>query len=503
MNLLFPFWDSRGPQARAFSKPEPLREHTPIMDLKHFGQAIRELAHEKGVPEAKVIETIELAVAAAYKKDYGKKGQMIRATANPDTGELRFSQAKLIVDETMIKSEEEVAAEEAARAKATEPEPRRRARDTEEELEIPAEGETPEVRKVRFNPERHIMLEDAKRADSNAAVGTEISFDLETKTEFGRIASQTAKQVIIQRIREAEREATYEEYKAREGNIVSGIIQRIEGRAVFLDLGRGVGVLPPEEQIVRERYPIGERLKALLIVVEKDFKGPGIILSRSHPRFLRKLFELEVPEILAGSVEIKATAREAGSRSKIAVASNDPSIDPVGSMVGQRGVRVSTVMNELGGEKIDIIEWSDDPARFVQNSLSPAKVSEVILHGERREATAMAPEEQLSLAIGKGGQNVRLAAKLTGWKIDVRSTNPPPADLSAKDVASAEAPTPEPPADETIEPMPVANGAPSPELNFDVKDSAPAKTADEPTPKSEGTGKKSKPKKRKTAESAS
>ena len=433
------------------------------MDLKHFGQAIRELAHEKGVPEAKVIETIELAVAAAYKKDYGKKGQIVRATFNPDTGELRFSQIRIVVDDTMIKSEEEIAAEEAARTEAPEPELRRRTRDAEDDLEVSATAKegVPEVRKIRFNPERHIMLEDAKKVDPNAVVATELSFDLEAKTEFGRIASQTAKQVIIQRIREAEREATYDEYKAREGNIVSGIIQRIEGRTVFLDLGRGVGVLPPEEQIARERYQLGERLKALLIVVEKDFKGPGIILSRSHPRFLRKLFELEVPEIVAGSVEIKATAREAGSRSKVAVASNDSSIDPVGSMVGQRGVRVSTVMNELGGEKIDIIEWADDPARFVQHALSPAKVHEVILHEERREATVMAPEDQLSLAIGKGGQNVRLAAKLTGWKIDVRSMNPP-----------EEATAPEAPADE----------ADASESKPDAEETGAEKTRDEPAP---------------------
>ncbi|OHA08143.1 MAG: transcription termination factor NusA, partial [Candidatus Sungbacteria bacterium RIFCSPLOWO2_01_FULL_59_16] len=461
------------------------------MDSKHFGQAIQELAHEKGVPEAKVMETIELAVAAAYKKDYGKKGQIIRATFQPDTGELRFSQVRIVVDETMIKSEEEVAAEEAARTVAAEPQ--RRARDAEDDLETaPADGSGPEVRKIRFNPERHIMLEDAKKVDPNATAGAELSFDLEAKTEFGRIASQTAKQVIIQRIREAEREATYEEYKTKEGNIISGIIQRIEGRTVFLDLGRGVGVLPPEEQIARERYQIGERLKALLVVVEKDFKGPGIVLSRSHPRFLRKLFELEVPEIVMGSVEIKASAREAGSRSKVAVASNDPSIDPVGSMVGQRGVRVSTVMNELGGEKIDIIEWSDDPARFVQNALSPAKVNEVILHGERREATVMAPEEQLSLAIGKGGQNVRLAAKLTGWKIDVRSTNPPPKTVAPEPSADAAA-EPEPQANETIEREPKPSGA----------EEAANPTADKPAPKPEVKGKKSKPKKRKTTDSPS
>lgn len=395
------------------------------MDLKSFAQAIRELAEEKGVAESKVIETIELAIAAAYKKDYGKRGQIIKSRFNPETGELRFSQIKIVVDESMIKSEEEIEAEEAlhgnipddeapvkpAAAKAT-------GEGGEESL---FHGETGEARKVRFNPERHIMIDEARQMKPDAKPGEELEFPLEPKSDFGRIASQTAKQVIIQRIREAERDATYGEYKIKEGEIVSGIVQRIEGRNVFVDLGRGVALLPAEEQIPRERVALGERIKALLVLVEKDARGPGMILSRSHPRFLKKLFGLEVPEIAAGNVEIKVMAREAGSRSKIAVASNDPAIDPVGSMVGQRGVRVSTVMNEIRGEKIDIIEWSDNPSRFISNALSPAKIVSVELDADRREAAVIAPEDQLSLAIGKGGQNVRLAAKLTGWRIDVRS----------------------------------------------------------------------------------
>ncbi len=397
------------------------------MDLKTFGQAIRELAEEKGVDEKKVIETIELAIAAAYKKDYGKKGQMIRARFNPVTGDLSFSQVKLVVDEDMIKSEEEIAAEEAAHAGAPsheEPRTRRREFDEDGESPHPAPGtgtEAQTIRKVRFNPERHIMLDEAQKTKPDVPPGEELEFGLEARKDFGRIASQTAKQVIIQRIREAEREATYAEFKDKEGEIVSGIVQRIEGRNVFVDLGRGVGILTFEEQLPRERYATGERLKSLLLYVEKDTKGPGMFLTRSHPRFLKKLFELEVPEIPSGSVEIKTIAREAGSRSKVAVTSHDQAIDPVGSMVGQRGVRVSTVMNEIAGEKIDIIEWADDPAHFVANSLSPARVLDVTLMPERREARVLVPDDQLSLAIGKGGQNVRLAAKLTGWKIDVRS----------------------------------------------------------------------------------
>lgn len=394
------------------------------MDLKNFAQAIRELAEEKGVAESKVIETIELAVAAAYKKDYGKRGQIIKSLFNPETGELSFSQIKIVVDESMIKSEEEIRAEEALHGAVQDDEAAAKPAigKTEEKGEDPMlHGETDEARKVRFNPERHIMIDEARQSKPDAKPGEELEFPLEPKSDFGRIASQTAKQVIIQRIREAERDATYGEYKIKEGEIVSGLVQRVEGRNVFVDLGRGVALLPPEEQIPRERATIGERIKALLVLVEKDARGPGMILSRSHPRFLKKIFELEVPEIAAGNVEIKVMAREAGSRSKIAVASNDPAIDPVGSMVGQRGVRVSTVMNEIRGEKIDIIEWSDDPSRFISNALSPAKIVSVELDSDRREAAVIAPEDQLSLAIGKGGQNVRLAAKLTGWRIDVRS----------------------------------------------------------------------------------
>ena len=422
------------------------------MDLKTFGQAIRELAEEKGVDEQKVVETIELAIAAAYKKDYGKKGQMIRARFNPGTGDLSFSQIKLVVDEHMIKNEEEIAAEEQARASIpAHGEPRTRRREFDEDLEPhhPAPGMgtgTETIRKVRFNPERHIMLEEAKNTKPDAAPGEELEFPLEARRDFGRIASQTAKQVIIQRIREAEREATYAEFKDKEGEIVSGVIQRIEGRNVFVDLGRGVGILTFEEQLPRERYATGERLKSLLLYVEKDAKGPGMFLTRSHPRFLKKLFALEVPEIPSGAVEIKTIAREAGSRSKVAVASNDQAIDPVGSMVGQRGVRVSTVMNEIAGEKIDIIEWSDDPARFVANALSPAKVLDVTLAPDRREAQVMVPDDQLSLAIGKGGQNVRLAAKLTGWKIDVRSAASERA--ATPKTAPEEAPPQVPPTDE-------------------------------------------------------
>ncbi|KKT20698.1 MAG: NusA antitermination factor [Candidatus Giovannonibacteria bacterium GW2011_GWC2_43_8] len=282
-------------------------------------------------------------------------------------------------------------------------------------------GEAGEIRKVRFNSDRHIMLADAKKTKKDAKVGDELTFPLESKEDYGRIAAQTAKQVILQRVREAERDSVFDEFKEKEGEVISGIVQRVEGRLVFLDLGRTIGVLPPDEQVRGERYRIGERIKVLLLKAEKMPRGPGVYLSRSHPQLVSKLFEIEVPEIASGAVEIKNVAREAGSRTKIAVSSKEENIDPVGSCVGQKGVRVTTVIAELGGEKIDIIPWSEDKERFISSAISPAKALEVEIDEDIKHAKVTVAEDQLSLAIGKGGQNVRLAAKLTGYKIDIRS----------------------------------------------------------------------------------
>ncbi len=396
------------------------------MDLKSFTSAIQQIADEKGISREKIIETIEMALASAYKRDYGKRGQIVRAILEPETGKVMFRQIKIAVDETMIKSEEEVAAEEEERTRQMEegaPDVKHsvsnidsgsRHGDTDDEEET---GE----KKVRFNPERHIMLEEARAINPDVAPGEELTFPLPDQEDYGRIAAQTAKQVIIQRIREAEREAVFDEYKDKEGELVSGLVQRVEGNNVFVDIGRTVGVLPPEEQIPGERYHIGQRVKVLLTLVEKNQRGPGVFLSRTHPHLLRKLFEIEVPEIASEAVEIKFVAREPGSRSKVSVVSHESGVDPVGSLVGQKGVRVSTVIHELGGEKIDVIAWVEDPVKFIANALSPAKVLDVIVHEQRKEAQAIVSEDQLSLAIGKAGQNVRLAAKLTGWRIDVRS----------------------------------------------------------------------------------
>lgn len=369
------------------------------MDLKALKLALNQLEEERNIPKEKILSAIQDALVAAYKGDYGKKGQIIRAELDLDTGTVEFSQVKIVVDENSVRMEDD--------------------ENEEEEVETNEDGEEIE-RKPRFNEEHHMMLADAKKIKKDAKLEDEIIFPLETKEDYGRIAAQRAKQVIIQRVREAEKFSTLEEYEDKEESIVSGKVQKIERGNVFVDLGRATAILPREEQIPGEFYRQGERIKAYLYSVEETPRGINLRLSRSHPQFLAKLFEVEVPEIASEVVEIKAVAREAGARSKIAVISNDGNIDPVGSCVGQRGSRVSTVTNELGGEKIDIIEWMEDTDDFIGNALSPAKIGVVELNEEEKLATVEVPGDQFSLAVGKGGQNVRLAVKLTGWKIDIK-----------------------------------------------------------------------------------
>lgn len=337
-----------------------------------FATALNEIAEEKGLDKAEVLTMIESSLAAAFRKDYGEKDQNIIVELNPETMGMKVYDVKTVV-------------------------------------------ETVE------DPQKELAAEDAKKLKKSAKVGDEIRTEItpKTGTNFGRIAAQTAKQVIIQKLREAERNVLFSEYKAKERQLVTGIVQRLEKDTVLVDMGRATGVLFPSEQIRGEQYKIGSRVKVLILHVESTAKGPKITLSRSHPDVVRRLFEIEVPEIYNGVIEIKAIAREAGSRTKIAVMSNQDGVDPIGACVGQRGTRVQTVMAELGGEKIDIIEWSDDPVKFIANALSPAKIINVELNEETKEAKVGAMEDQLSLAIGKAGQNVRLAARLTGWKIDI------------------------------------------------------------------------------------
>lgn len=372
-----------------------------MLDIKTLKSALLQLEDEKKIPQTKIIEAIEQALAAAYKKEYGKKGQIVRAQFDLDTGTTEFSQIKIVVDESTVRM----------------PEPgEEELNETEEEAEFDPNDERP-----RFNAEHHILIEDAQKIKKDVTLGEEIIFPLESKDDFGRIAAQTAKQVIIQRIREAERGAVVSEYGAKEGEIVSGYVQKVERGTIFIDFNRAVGILPYEEQIPGEQYKRGDRIRAYMFSIEESPRSVTLRLSRAHPKFLQKLFEMEAPEIASGMVEIKNIAREPGSRSKIAVFSHDEHVDPVGSCVGQKGVRVNTITNELSGEKIDIIPWSHDVATYVTNALSPArKILDLTIDQEEHKATVNVADDQLSLAIGKGGQNVRLAAKLTGWKIDIK-----------------------------------------------------------------------------------
>ncbi len=378
-----------------------------MLDIKALKVALEQLEQEKKISHEKVVDAVEKSLAAAYQKEYGKRGQIVRCQINFDTGETNFEQVKIVVDETTVRmpveGEEDIItpANDYAHAK---------------EADETAEGLLP-----RYNEERHILLSSAKLLKKNAELGEEIVFPLDNQDDFGRIAAQTAKQVIVQKLREAERESIVGEFTDKENTIVSGVVQRIERGSVFIDLGRTTAILPYEEQITQERLRPGERVRAYLFSIEEGFRGLSIRLSRSHPKFLIELFKNESQEIAQGVVEIVAVAREPGSRSKIAVKSNDERVDPIGACVGQRGVRVSAITEELSGEKIDVIEWSPDARRFIATALSPAKAISIELNEDEKKAVVTVNPEEQSLAIGKGGQNVRLAAKLTGWKIDIVS----------------------------------------------------------------------------------
>jgi N utilization substance protein A len=333
-------------------------------------EALKELEKEKGIDSEIIIEAIEAALISAYKKNFGSL-QNVRVFIDRVTGEIKVFARKEVVE----KVEDERA---------------------------------------------EIALEDAIKINPKYELNDVVEIEV-TPKNFGRIAAQTAKQVVVQRIREAERTLIYDEFSNRESDIVTGTIQRIEAKNIFIDLGKTEAILTPTEQIPGESHNIHERIKAYIVEVRKTPKGPQIIVSRTHPGLLKRLFELEVPEIHDGIVEIKSVSREAGSRSKIAVYSHDENVDPVGACVGPKGMRVQTIVNELRGEKIDIVKWDKNMEVYIANSLSPAKVLDVQINEEEKKARVIVPDYQLSLAIGKEGQNARLAAKLTGWKIDIKS----------------------------------------------------------------------------------
>ncbi len=381
--------------------------------------AIKQICDEKGIPYETVIATIEAALAAAFRKDFGNKNQNLQATFNPETGGTRIFDVKTVMTdefvEVAIKEEEarRVAREEAAsRGEPPPPPPTEAVRLSETGEPLPEE--------VRYNPRYHLSLSEARALKPDAEVGEELRLELEVPGAFGRMAAQTAKQVITQRLREAERSIIFEEWKKHESEVVNGIVSRREGRVVFIEIGNRVnGVMLPDDQISTEPYRTGDRLKVYITSVQLTGKGPEILVSRTHPEIVRKLFAQEIPEVASGAVVVRAISREAGSRSKVAVSTTASNIDPIGSCIGQRGSRIQTIIQELGGEKVDLIEWQEDPAAFISRALAPAKVHAVSVDEASHTATAHVPTAQLSLAIGRGGQNVRLAAKLTGWKISV------------------------------------------------------------------------------------
>jgi len=363
--------------------------------MSEISKAIKQICEEKGLSEEDVINTIELALAAAYRKDFLDKSKPynIRAKYDFATNQSKIFDVKTVVEDL---TEEEL-----------------------EKIKLQEDGELladEEVRKV--NPKTDIEFSEAQKIDKKYKVGDEIITELEVPTAYGRMAAQTAKQVIIQKLREAEREAIYSEFKDKENEVVNAIVQRVEGRRVLIDIGKAVGFLPREEQILGEPYKTGARIKVFIKEVRLGSRGAEIILSRTSEEILKKIFYLEIPEIANGLVELKSIAREAGSRSKVAVLASTDRIDPVGACVGQKGARIQTIISELGGEKIDIIIWDEDPQVYIANALAPAKILDIKIKSED-EVIVRVASDQLSLAIGKHGQNVRLAARLTGWKIDI------------------------------------------------------------------------------------
>ncbi len=367
---------------------------------KEFLQTLKELAYEKGIDEEQLFETIEAALISAYRRNFNlaQNDRNVRIALSRETGAFHVFAIKDVVEEVT-------------------------------------------------NDVMEISLAQARAINPDYVIGDVVEIEM-TPANFGRIAAQTAKQVVMQRLREAERGIVYDEYMNRKSDIVTGIVQRVEGRNVFVDIGRAEALLMPTEQMPTEEYNYGDTLRAYIIEVKRTARGPQILLSRTHPELLKKLFELQVPEMQEGVVEIKSIAREAGSRSKVAVYSSEERVDPIGACVGPHYMRVQAVVDELAGEKIDIVKWSDDPATYIANSLNPAKVISVAVNEAEKVSRVVVPDYQLSLAIGKEGQNARLAAKLTGWKIDIKSESQAQELMAAADEAEEAAMEAEPAAEE-------------------------------------------------------
>lgn len=388
---------------------------------------MKDICEEKGIAYESVLETVEAALAAAYRKDFGERSQNVKVSFNPETGEISaFDEKEVVEDEFVAAALKEI--EERQKQREIDAQLRAEGKLPPETfpLIMPTEPAlnpdgTPVEEVKKYNPKLHLARTEAQTHKADAGVGEVIRIPLPVPGAFGRMAAQTAKQVVMQRLREAERDTIYNQWKGHEGELVMGTVQRREGRIVFVDVGpRATAQLREEEQIPADRYTPGTRLKCLLHSVGKTIRGPELLCSRTHPDLITKLFGVEVPEVANGTVIVKAVAREPGSRAKVAVTSTEENVDPIGACIGQRGTRVQTIIAELSGEKIDIIQHDEDPARFIANAMAPAKVTRVELHDEQRGAVVYVKPEQFSLAIGRGGQNVRLAVRLTGWKINVQ-----------------------------------------------------------------------------------
>lgn len=386
------------------------------MAISAFAAAINQLADERGLPKEVIIEAIESAVAAAYRKDYGHPDQNIISKLDEEDGQFGVFQIFDVVEEP-----ENVHAELTA--------------DEAEQL---------------LKDDKSAKIEGGKKSDK-PKLEDKIVIELEPHSDFGRIAAQTAKQVISQRLREAEKDILFAEYKGKEGQLINGYVQQVEGPNVIMNIGKLNGLMIASDQIPGQSYYPGQRLKVLVYTVEETPKGPRVLVTRSSGDFIGKLFELEVPEISSGAVEVKAVSREAGTRTKMAVISTQPGLDPVGSCVGQRGTRVQAVLSEIGDEKIDIIPFKEDAQQYIAEALKPAKIEKITLRKKDNRAEVVVPEDQLSLAIGKNGQNVRLASKLTGWEIDIMKTGEKPVkeDAEAAPEAVEEAEASETPTEET------------------------------------------------------
>lgn len=406
-----------------------------ILIMSEIEKAIRQICEEKNIPYESVIGTIEAALAAAYRKDFGEKNQNIKVEFVAEIGGSRVFDEKTVVADELY--------EEAVRL--LEEREKLRAEGKLEKKELTPEEKEKE-KELSLYPKLHISFKEAKKIKKGAEVGEILRIELTVPAEYGRMAAQTAKQVIIQRLRETEREMVFNEFKEQEGKIVIATVERKEGRIVLLDIGKTTAVMLPDDQIYTEFYRPGARLKVFVKSVGMTPKGPEILVSRTHADIVAKLFESEIPEIASGAVLVKGIAREAGSRSKIAVFAADENIDPIGSCIGQRGARIQTVIGELGGEKIDVVLYDENPAKFIGNALSPAKVLGIDVNEKDKSAIVRVAPDQFSLAIGRAGQNVRLAAKLAGWSIKVveeRKDDVKPAEVSvASDETAAEVETP-------------------------------------------------------------